>query len=238
MKKLAILLIPMFCINCFAAEPEFYVFSKDEAKVAFCKTKPPKLFALKIVADDKVQANEVTANIEKYEEGFAEFMDLDTMHMIESGEKPPKECFVFKTENLQFPVLVKNVTEKTVFKYFKSMQGLIAPNTKKEIKIATDTYTIDFPAFDKPNADGTTAGMKNKDIVLKAGKWKCQMASVPYLDDKPALQIIIGADFNGDSLPDLIMESAAKGTRYSLVLSDLKKNGCRNQLTHQHPPGE
>jgi len=88
------------------------------------------------------------------------------------------------------------------------------------------------------NSNGSVEGMRPKNISVKTGDWKCVIASVPYLDDKDGVDILIAADFNADSLPDFILDSAAKGTAYSVVFSNEKNHNCKSSPSHQQPPGD
>lgn len=237
-KTFAIVLMQVVSAFAFAADPQFYVFDKNTEKVAFCKTPPPPLFQFKKLGDNKLTTSAVSAHQEAYEEGFAAFMDLDVIKMVESGTKPPKECWVIDTAGFEFPILVSGIEKGKSFPYFPSLVGPIKPGTSTERKLNGVIYTLAFPQFDKLNADGTVKGMKPKDVTLKTNEWTCVLASPAYLDDKEALQLILAADLNSDTYPDVLLDTVSKGTSYSIVMSQGKSRGCKPTPAIQGPPGD
>ena len=237
MKKKIILFVALLVgQTCFAiTASQIYVFADGSYVVAFCKEKPPQLFEFKKNGNNKIIVSEVIINKAPYDEGWI-FMDTNTVESKDS--KPPETCWVVDTSKQDFPILAKGVTAGEVYSYFESLTLKVKPGTKTEIKTLhnssqNESYHLDFPQFDPVNADGTITNMRPKNLTMKKKNWSCTLTSVPYLDDKDGIKILLAADFNKDSLPDFIVDTASKGTDYRLNLSNKKTHNCESKATNQ-----
>lgn len=237
MKNLVIILsIHLMALMSYAAAPNFYVFDGSNAQIAFCKSKPPRLFQFKKIDSEKIRSSEVIPKFEAYVADDMTPMDLDGTEMSQPGA--PKKCWIFENSKYDFQILASNVPDQKSYTLFNPLIVKVKPATKLDYKIKTTSYSLNFPALDKLHADGTVRGMRPKDIVLSDKNWSCTLASVPYLDDKDGLKIVLAADFNDDALPDVIIESTAKGTDYNFVLSDVGANKCKQHKVHIPPTAD
>jgi hypothetical protein len=235
MKKIfwiSILLTGRFSFGLTASQ--FYVFGEGTQTVAFCKEPPPKLFEFKKIGDDKIRAAEVVVKQVPYDEGWI-FMDFDNLAL--GNAKPPKTCWTIETSTQDFPILVKGIKAGETYPYFKSLTLKVKPGTKTEIKSGSASYNLEFPPFDPTNADGTVAGMRPKNLTVKAQNWSCTLTSIPYLDDKETVDVLLAADFNADSRPDFILDAASKGRAYQLNLSRSQSHDCESKPTNQEKGG-
>lgn len=207
--------------------------------MAYCKKKPPQMFEFKKVSGDKITTSElILKEIAWSKLDGAGVLDVGAEERVNitDGTLPmPKKCWIFELSSSIQVVLIGPVGTNT-YPYFESLNVHLKPSMTVEHKVRGRLYTTIFPAFDKLSAEKTAADMKPKDVIVKAKNWSCKLASLPYLDDKNVVQVLLVADFNNDELPDFVVENAIKGTTYELLLSDSKSNDCKKSRVHQVDP--
>lgn len=141
---------------------------------------------------------------------------------------PPTTCWVLETPT-DLPLLLRGLPANEKVTHFPELQGLVRPGTDIRIPTSTGTaFTVRFPALD-PRLRGPGAGQNVKILRIIAELWECRLGSTSFLDDKAGFEIVLAADFNGDGLPELVVENSPKGAfrHYEFFVSERSKNRCR-----------
>lgn len=145
-----------------------------------------------------------------------------------SASDPPKSCWVLDTPT-DIALLLRGLPANEKVPHFPELQGLVRPGT--DIRIVTSTgaaFTVRFPALDpRLRGPGTTQNAKILRIISEL--WECRLGSTVFLDNKAGFEIVLAADFNGDGLPDLVVENSPNGAfrNYEFFVSERSRNRCR-----------
>lgn len=142
-------------------------------------------------------------------------------------DKPPSACWFLDTPT-DVPLLLRGLPANERVPYLPQLQGLVRPGTDKNVETGLGTFALRFPGLDpRMRAPGATAQVKI--LRIAAGAWECRLGSTTFLDGKAGFEIVLAADFNGDGLPDLVVENSPNAAfrNYQFFVSERSRNSCR-----------
>lgn len=144
-----------------------------------------------------------------------------------SQSAPPDACWFLETAT-DIPVLLRGLPANERVPYLPQLQGFVRPGTEKRVTTELGTFTIRFPALDAP-LRGPGAEPSVKILRISSGAWDCRLGSTTFFDGKAGFEIVLAADFNGDGLPDLVVENSPKAAfrNYEIFMSERSRNTCR-----------
>jgi hypothetical protein len=144
-----------------------------------------------------------------------------------SSEAPPDGCWMLDTAT-DVPVLLRGLPGNERVPHLPQLQGLVRPGTDSRIATALGTFDIRFPSLD-PRMRAPGAEAQVKILRIASGAWECRLGRTTFLDGKAGFEIVLAADFNGDGLPDIVVENSPKAAfrNYEVFVSERSRNTCR-----------
>lgn len=139
----------------------------------------------------------------------------------------PQACWFLDTVT-DVPVLLRGLPANERVPHLPQLQGLVRPGTDSRVTTPLGTFDIRFPALD-PRLRAPGAEQQVKILRISSGAWECNLGRTTFLDGKAGFEIVLAADFNGDGLPDIVVENSPKAAfrNYEVFVSERSRNNCR-----------
>lgn len=139
----------------------------------------------------------------------------------------PAACWILDTAT-DLPVLLRGLPANERVPHLPQLQGLVRPGTESRVSTPLGNFDIRFPALDaRPRTPG--GDQQVKILRISSGAWECNLGRTTFLDGKAGFEIVLAADFNGDGLPDIVVENSPKAAfrNYEVYVSERSRNTCR-----------